>query len=222
MITSQDFLDNKIIENGGKIPTMFEFVTLMEQYGEYCVNRILKLASENAVVSINGIIQEYDENCCVDKNSILNTKLKRTIDEFIFAVIDMFGDETYCIFLKNTSTHYLEKQNNIDDYKNETKKILKDEHGIVVNVEDIKFEWLDSFDEKELLFDLQPKIEFIESHSFFGEQFSLKVDNKIHMLEKYTNPQINDYKQQAVKILLELYGISYKLEDVKFVWDNTL
>ena len=29
-------------------------------------------ASEKATVNINGFIQEYDENCCVDKDSILN------------------------------------------------------------------------------------------------------------------------------------------------------
>ena len=56
-INSGDFEDIKNI--------MIEFTKLH-------VEAALKQASEKATVNINGFIQEYDENCCVDKDSILN------------------------------------------------------------------------------------------------------------------------------------------------------
>lgn len=44
----------------------------MIEFAKLHVKAALKEASEKATVNINGFIQEYDENCCVDKDSILN------------------------------------------------------------------------------------------------------------------------------------------------------
>jgi len=54
-----------VINHGDIKKAMIEFAKLH-------VEAALLEASEKATVNINGFIQEYDENCCADKDSILN------------------------------------------------------------------------------------------------------------------------------------------------------
>lgn len=63
------------------------------------------------------------------------------------------------------------------------------------------------------------EINFIESHSFVGEHMTMKVAGNYHLLEMDKN---QTYEQHAVKLLIDIYDIDFKLEDVKFVWDGTL
>lgn len=69
--TLQEFLKNKQWENGMNLQEKIHESTI--EFTKLHVEAALKEASEKATVNINGFIQEYDENCCVDKDSILNT-----------------------------------------------------------------------------------------------------------------------------------------------------
>ena len=62
-------------------------------------------------------------------------------------------------------------------------------------------------------------IKFIESHSFVGEQMSMKVDDEIYYLKMNKN---QTYQQHAIKILKEDYDIDFLITDIKFEWDGTL
>lgn len=45
----------------------------MIEFAKLHVEAALKKVSEKAAININGFIQNYDENLCVDKNSILTS-----------------------------------------------------------------------------------------------------------------------------------------------------
>lgn len=44
----------------------------MIEFAKLHVTEALKQANEKATININGFIQEYDKDCCIDEKSILN------------------------------------------------------------------------------------------------------------------------------------------------------
>ena len=72
----------KTIEESGNFPlnltrdthigTAKNIKKAMIEFAKLHVEVALKEASKNSKVNINGFLQDYDESCCVDENSILN------------------------------------------------------------------------------------------------------------------------------------------------------
>jgi hypothetical protein len=73
--TAEELLDKKFPEfedlDNGNIWTNIE--ETMIEFAKLHVKAALKKVSEKAAININGFIQDYDENLCVDKNSILTS-----------------------------------------------------------------------------------------------------------------------------------------------------
>lgn len=65
------------------------------------------------------------------------------------------------------------------------------------------------------------KIEFIESHSFCGESYYVKVDENLHNLT-HNKKRDEKYEDLAVKVLKTEYGIDYDSANVLFKWDGCL
>jgi len=62
---------------------------------------------------------------------------------------------------------------------------------------------------------IKMEIKFIESHSFAGEHMKMEVNGNQHRLEYDKNCS---YEQDAVNLLKEIYGVDFKVEDVKYCW----
>ena len=69
--TVEEFFEQHI--QRGVNNTHSNYLNTAIEFAKLHVEAALLEASEKATVNINGFIQEYDENCCVDKDSILNT-----------------------------------------------------------------------------------------------------------------------------------------------------
>jgi hypothetical protein len=73
---------------------------------------------------------------------------------------------------------------------------------------------------KKKTFDMKKiSISFIESGSFVGASYSMKVNTTDYFLG--LNSEV-EAKKKAVEILSSKYGIVRNPNDIKFIWDGTL
>lgn len=76
MITAEEFFFDYSIDyeyDNLSVNCKQEITHKAVEFAKLHVEAALKKVSEKAAININGFIQDYDENLCVDKNSILTS-----------------------------------------------------------------------------------------------------------------------------------------------------
>lgn len=76
MITAEEFFFDYSIDyeyDNLSVNCKQEITHKAVEFAKLHVEAALKKVSEKATININGFIQDYDENLCVDKNSILTS-----------------------------------------------------------------------------------------------------------------------------------------------------
>lgn len=76
MITAEEFFFDCSIDyeyDNLSVNCKQEIAHKAVEFAKLHVEAALKKVSEKAAININGFIQDYDENLCVDKNSILTS-----------------------------------------------------------------------------------------------------------------------------------------------------